>query len=254
MSALSVKGAILAGGTGKRLRPVSYYIQKAMIPVGASERPVLEFVIRLFHLHGIRRIVLLLGYKARQVINYFDDGGRFGVELEYSIDSPGYEGNGGALLNAYLNGHFEDADTVLVYYGDILSDLNLRELVECHTGSGAHATVVLARRYQVPVGVAEVDSSGRILRLLEKPWLDIDATMGILALDRTSLEDLAEMKRRKIDIMEDFVPHLIAKGRLVRAFFYNGKWYDVGSIERLEKIDVEWLKGLELKLLGEGKA
>ena len=85
-----VRGVILAGGQGTRFRPLTYYLQKCMIPVGEDEKPVLDYIISLFAHHEIRDLLLLVGYKHQQVQNYFNDGNRFGVRIQYVLDEPGY--------------------------------------------------------------------------------------------------------------------------------------------------------------------
>ena len=71
-----VKGLILCGGTGTRLRPITYYFQKTMIPIGLKQKPLLEYVVRLLSFHGISDLAFLVNYKAEQIVNYFDDGSR----------------------------------------------------------------------------------------------------------------------------------------------------------------------------------
>ena len=72
----NVKGVVLCGGEGARLRPLTYYFQKTLLPVGSAQRPVLEYMLRLLRHHGISDVVLLVGYKHEQVMNYFGQGER----------------------------------------------------------------------------------------------------------------------------------------------------------------------------------
>ena len=78
---MAVKGIIMAGGLGTRFRPLTNYLQKCMIPIGDEEKPILEYIIRLFKYHDIRDLVLLVGYRYLQIENYFDQGERFSVKL-----------------------------------------------------------------------------------------------------------------------------------------------------------------------------
>ena len=71
-----MKAIIFCGGKGVRLRPLTYYLQKVMVPVGSEQRPIVEYVIRLLRYHKIDDIVLMVNYKANQIINYFDNGFR----------------------------------------------------------------------------------------------------------------------------------------------------------------------------------
>ena len=238
----SAKGVVLCGGEGARLRPLTFYFQKTILPVGSSQRPVLEFVLRLLRHHGIREIVLLVGYKHEQIVNYFGHGERLGVRLTYVVDDPALGGTGGSLLNAYRQGILCESDRLLVYYADILSDIDLSSLLAYHERSGAVATLAVSRGYRVPVGVAQVDGEGRLLSVQEKPVLDLLVGMGILALEGETLpelEKLAGSGKRSIDIMGDLLPHLIGAGKPVRAYVTSAFWYDMGSTEAYEKLRPE---------------
>ena len=90
-----VFGVVLAGGEGRRLRPITYYFQKCMIPVGNHQKPLLEYILRLLKMHGIVDLKMLVGYKHEQIVNYFGDGGRLGVNIEYFLDEPSIGGSGG---------------------------------------------------------------------------------------------------------------------------------------------------------------
>ncbi len=233
-----IKGVILCGGKGTRLRPLTYYFQKSMIPVGMRQKPLLEYIVRLLSYHGIEKIVLLVDYKAEQIINYFDDGSRFGVKIQYLKDDPRYPGNAGALYNAYIRGYLGDSHNIVVYYGDILSNINISELLRIHKDREAAATLALSENYTVSVGVAELRGS-RIVKLVEKPPLGKPAVMGILAL-KTDVVGLVEELLDyggQTDIMRDLVPLLIRRGLRVEAYVTEAFWYDVGSTERYEKLD-----------------
>jgi len=231
-------GVILCGGEGKRLRPLTYYFQKAMIPIGSQQRPLLEYIVRLLRFHGITRIVMLIGYKGQQIVNYFNKGERYGVEITYVWDDPEYSGNGGALLNAYLKGYFRDARHILVYYGDILSDIDLTELMQLHREGGFTATLALSLNYKVAVGVAEVVGN-EVVKMVEKPPLGKPVTIGILAIKVDSLAYLKEIaeERKEIDIMGDFVRLLLERKQRVGAYLTNSFWFDLGSTEAYEKLD-----------------
>jgi mannose-1-phosphate guanylyltransferase len=235
---MSVKGVILCGGEGRRLRPLTYYFQKTMIPVGRRQKPLLEYIIKLFRYYGFDDLVLLVGYKYEQIQNYFEDGSRYDVRIEYIVDPPGLKGSGHALLNAYSQGVFDDSDNLLIYYGDILSNIDLKGLHELHVSRGAYATLAVATKYQVPVGVIKMDGD-RVREMVEKPWIDMYATIGILEVSRGSLDILEEIGADKssLDIMGDFIPALVNRDLFVTIFPYDGFWYDVGSTEKYEKLN-----------------
>ena len=233
-----VKGVILAGGEGRRLRPLSYYFQKCMIPIGNSQKPLLEYIINLLKHHGITDIRVLVGYKHQQITNYFGDGGRFGVSLKYVHDDPAIKGTGSALLNLYKKDKLDPKDSILIYYGDILSNINLTEMLNQHRESGAAVTLAIVCGYQVPVGVARLNGN-KIVGLVEKPTLELPVGIGILVLNAKVLEKLAQLggEGEELDIMRDFIPHLIDEGFPVHAYITKCFWYDVGSTEKYEKLD-----------------
>lgn len=233
-----VVGVILAGGEGRRLRPLTFYFQKCMIPIGNSQKPLLEYIIFHLNRHGITDIKMLVGYKHEQIVNYFNSGRRFDVDIEYFVDNPSLSGSGGALLTAAESKPFDNAEVLLVYYGDILSNINLSEMIEQHIESRSAATLAVTNGFEVPVGVAEV--KGReITSWVEKPKIDIYAGIGVVALSPIALKSLKELavNSKKIDIMGDLIPYLLKHDEKVGAYITDAFWYDVGSTEKYEKID-----------------
>jgi mannose-1-phosphate guanylyltransferase len=232
-----IGSVILAGGEGKRFRPYTDIIPKPMIPVGPEEKPLVEYIIRWISRHGIRDFLLLVGYRWRQLANYLGDGARLGVRITYSIDDSRFRGTGGALLKAWREGLLAGYDTIVIWYGDIISLVDVGDLVRAHSGDDVPATVVVTDRYQVPVGIASIDEEGYITELHEKPWLSVAATIGILALDPSALGNLGDSLGTSFDIMGDLIPWMISAGKRVKAYVYKGPWYDVGSLERYEKLE-----------------
>jgi len=238
VSSSRVVGVVLAGGEGKRLMPLTYYFQKCMIPIGNRQKPLLEYILVHLKRHGIVDVRLLVGYKHEQIVNYFNDGTRFGVKIDYFIDEPSLGGSGGALLNAVAKGAFANADALLVYYGDILSNIDLSEMVRQHVESGSVSTLAVTNGFEVPVGVAEVE--GRVVKgWVEKPNIDVYAGIGVVALSPVALGALKELSvgRKNLDLMGDLVPFLLERGDRVEAYLTDAFWYDVGSTEKYEKID-----------------
>ena len=238
-----VKAVILAGGEGSRLRPLTYYFQKCMIPIGPSQKPLLEYI--LLHIKSskiTREAVILVGYKAEQIINYFKDGKPVGMSITYVHDSEELKGTGGSLLNAYLSNAVSEEDNLLIYYGDIISNIDLREMLNQHTSGEADVTLAVSPTYQVPVGVVKLDGK-RVYGIEEKPILNIPVTIGILLMKGNMLPLIKELykpgEKRGIDIMADILPFLIGKGCKVQAYVTDAFWYDIGSTERYEKLTNE---------------
>ena len=236
-----VVAVILAGGEGTRFRPYTEIIPKPMIPIGSEEKPILEHIICWLRRFGVKEFVLLVGYRWKQIRNYFGDGSRHGVRIVYSVDEAPYTGTGGALLKACKNGLI-NRETAVIWYGDIIAAVDVKKLIDFHRESGADATIVVADKYKVPVGIAKLDKDNNVVELTEKPWLNIYVTIGVLAIEKKALENVEKELGTSFDIMADLIPWMIRKGFRVKAFIYQGLWYDVGSLERYVKIDYDSIK------------
>jgi len=239
---VAVKGIILAGGMGTRFKPLTNYFQKCMIPIGDKEKPILEYNVRLFRYHAVKDMVLLVGYRYLQIENYFDQGERFGVNLRYVEDKPGWKGSANAILNAYNEGAFSKDDTLIVYYGDIVSNISLTELIEQHEKTGAKATIALTTGLKINEGTAEVEGDW-IMSFKEKPMIDTRASVGVLVIDGSVIENMMELHSAgqfaSFDLMGDVVQYLVEQKNKVAAYLTNAFWYDVGSVERYERLSNE---------------
>jgi len=220
---------IPAGGRGERLRPITDYIPKPMIPFGNNEKPVLEHIIEWIKKFRINDFVLLVGYKHRQIMNYFRDGDRWGINIKYSIDDAKYKGTGGSLLKAYLNGLFEKFDYVLVWYGDIVADVNIWDLINLHKEKEAEFTIVAVKNYRLPVGLIEVKNDNKIIKVEEKPILNKFVGIGIILFSYNVLSYLKELNKTTFDLAKDFIPFLLRKNIKGYIYQHNGWWIDVGE-------------------------
>jgi len=188
--------------------------------------------------HGLKDVLLLVGYKGNQIKNYFRDGSFLGLKLLYAHDNEDFPGTGGAVLNALKLGLLPEDNTILIYYGDILSDINLKEMLKAHRSSGAAATIAISTAYRLPVSIAKLDED-RIVKFEEKPALKLPVGIGILAIESEILQHIANLHRKgqDLDLMRDFIPHLIKQGMFVKAYVTDAFWYDIGSLEKYEKLD-----------------
>jgi mannose-1-phosphate guanylyltransferase len=247
---MTAKGAVLCGGEGRRLRPLTNYFQKTMIPIGPRRKPLLEYVIRLLVYHNIDDITLLTGYRSEEIENYFGNGSRFGAKINYSQDPNDDSGSVVALLSAIESKKFGEFDDLLVYYGDVLSDLKIDELLSRHKSERAAVTLVVSDRYSMPVGVAKVEN-GIIKSFREKPVLNINVTTGCMVIAKNALHSLEKVseKRGHKDLMSHFIPSVLKDGSKVAAYYMKGFWYDVGTTEAYERLDNSLIER-HLKFLG----
>ena len=223
-----------------------------MVPLGVKQKPLLEYVVRLFKFHGIEDLVFLVNYKSEQIRNYFEDGSRFNVKISYVEDDSDSKGTGGAVLTAYNKGAVSTEDTLLVYYGDIVTDMNLTDLLQYHKDRQAWGTVALSSGFKVRVGLANLDSEGKILGFEEKPTLEKPVSVGISVLRGELLEDMKRLKGNKpeLDFMGEVLPYLLKAGKPVYGYVSKAFWYDVLSTEAYEKLDPQLVEETFKEILG----
>jgi Nucleoside-diphosphate-sugar pyrophosphorylase involved in lipopolysaccharide biosynthesis/translation initiation factor 2B, gamma/epsilon subunits (eIF-2Bgamma/eIF-2Bepsilon) len=205
---LSFTAVIPAGGEGSRFRPYTDIVPKPMIPLGEEEKPILDYVVCHLTKRGFNEIVLLVNYKWKYIKNYFEDGRRYNANIRYSIDDENYSSTGGSLLKAY-NNNLIKSNPVLIWYGDILANLDPKQVIDLQIKGKYDAVLVVANRYQIPVGVAEVDDNNNVLSLRKKPWLNVKVTIGILSLNTDILKNIENELGTKFDIMGDLIPYMI---------------------------------------------
>lgn len=221
-----MKTIILCAGQGTRLRPLTWYVSKAMVPVAGM--PLLERIIVSLRNQGFTDLIVALSWLGEQVTHYFGDGERFGVRIEYSINA---EPAGTAGEVHHLRHLLEGEEDVLVHYGDILTNLDLAGLVREHVEHHAAATLGLVTGVPIHTGVAEVAPDGRVVSFVEKPALEKPTNAAVFVLNRRVLERCAPGR----DFSNDIFPELIAAGEVVRGFVdEQAYWLDVGRLSDLD--------------------
>lgn len=164
-----MRAIVLAAGKGERLKPIINNVPKPMIRVG--DKPILEQNIVWLRDSGIRDIFVNLHYLPEAVRDYFGDGSRWGVSVEYSYE-PELLGTAGAVRKiAYDYWRAKDLSTFVVIYGDnLLSSFDLTGIIRFHLAKGGLGTVCLYYKDDVSIsGVAVLEEDGRISRFVEKP-------------------------------------------------------------------------------------
>jgi mannose-1-phosphate guanylyltransferase / phosphomannomutase len=220
-----MRAFILAGGSGTRLSPLTSYVPKCMIPVAG--RPFIDHVIEYLHSHNIRDVVLLLSADDAEVFrNHLSDGSKLDVRVQYSV-SP-RAGTSAALIAAsgFVDGPF------IVYYGDVMADLDLTGMVSFHQEKGALCTLALSRGVRLDYGVGKLDSEGRMLHFEEKPVLsEYPVSIGIYACQPNFLSYCNVGS----DLAADVLPHLASRGEKVYGFVTDQPHHDIGSFKQLNE-------------------
>lgn len=168
-----MRALILAGGKGTRLRPLTVYTPKPVVPV--VNRPFLTYQLEILQKAAITDIVLSLNYQPNKIEDLLGDGREFGVRLSY-VTEPMPMGTGGAYRYAA-----EDIrETTVVFNGDILTDIDIAGVIERHRSTGAKATIVLTPVADPSAyGLVESGDNGRVLRFLEKPSSEMLSSISV---------------------------------------------------------------------------
>ena len=223
---------ILAGGRGERLGQLTADIPKPMIDVNG--KPILEHLINEIKKHGVRNVVLGLGYKAEVVKDYFGDE-RNGVRFEYNVEKQ-FLGTGGALKFAepLLEKQF------LMLNGDTLMDIDLTAMAGLHKKSKALATIALTKVENVEsFGIARL--KGEVIEeFVEKPKKENApsnlANAGAYILEKENLELMPD----GFCLIEKTMFPSLAEKRKLFGFVHKGKWLPTDTIERLENARKSW--------------
>jgi len=214
---------IMAGGQGRRLRPLTEDVPKPMLPVAG--RPIIERLVLHLVGHGMQRIFVAVNYLGHVIEAHLGDGARFGAQVEYlREDRP--LGTAGAL--ALLPE--PAAEPLLLLNGDLVTSADLGGLLDAHRRTGYAATIGI-RRYlhTVPFGCVERDGD-RVLAVEEKPTLQREVNSGMYVLDPDVVARVQPGQRLDTP---DLIGELLAADRPVGAFEIEDEWIDVGQREQL---------------------
>lgn len=231
----------MAGGEGTRLRPLTVNRPKPMVPI--CDRPLLEYTVDLLRKYGFHEIYMTLHYLPRVVMDHFEDGSAYGVRIEYSVEDRPL-GTAGGVKQAVG----EVDEPIVVFSGDVLTDIDLSTLLEFHKKSGALATLALTKvKYPTEYGIALIDEGWRVKRYLEKPsWSEVFsdyANMGIYVLEPEVVNMIP--KGREFDFSNDLFPKLLKEdlplyGWVTQEYY----WSDVGSPEEYLKANLDVIRGV----------
>jgi dTDP-glucose pyrophosphorylase/CBS domain-containing protein len=212
-----LKAVIMAGGFGKRLRPLTDDLPKPMLPIG--DKPVLELIISQLQNAGISKVQLTTHYKPEVIQQHFGDGKKFGIDIQYlNEDQP--LGTAGALSSVAVS-----EEPMLVLNGDVLTHVDFRAMVAFHREHAADLTVgVRQYDFQVPYGVIQCDGTD-VRGVEEKPTLNFFVNAGVYLLEPSAHRSIPA--GTKFD-MTDLIEKLGTEGRRVVAFPVVEYWMDIG--------------------------
>jgi len=239
-----VKAVILAGGEGSRLGGLTRAVPKSMVRVGPY--PILEHQIRLLKRYGFTDILLLVGRLHEQVVEYFGDGKKFDVSLAYHVENRPLGTTGGIKENEHLL-----HDDFVLFYGDVILDINICKLVEFHRSRGATATLVLhPNDHPFDSDLTEIAPDGRITAFHPKPhrsgWCYRNLVSAAVYVLSPRIHRHIE-KGRKRDFGRDIFPQLTQEEPV---YGYVSAEYikDVGTPERLAEVTADYESGKVARL------
>ena len=206
-----MEAILLAGGQGKRLRPLTSDLPKAMVPVNG--RPLLQYQLDTLNRYGIRKIILSCGYRWETIKKHY--GNKFIYAVE---DEP--LGTAGGVKNALE--HVEDED-FLVLNADDITDIDIGTFIKI----GSNATAVA--HFNSNFGIIDIEG-GKIVQFREKPLLPYWANVGLHLLNK-------DVKFPKMGSLENDVLPLLAKQGNLKAYEHTGFWKTVNTVKDLEEVE-----------------
>jgi NDP-sugar pyrophosphorylase family protein len=224
-----MQALILAGGKGTRLRPLTVYTPKPIVPL--VNKPFLLYQIEILKRAGITDITLSLSYQPDKIEYLLGDGSDYGVNLNF-ITEPSPMGTGGAykFASSSIN------TTTVVLNGDILTDVDIAEIIAFHRKKKAEATIVLTPvENPSAYGLVQTDNNGKVLRFLEKPKPEQLAELnvntinaGVYVLEPTILDRIPKDENRSFEY--HIFPDLLANEKPFFAFtIKDNYWRDIGT-------------------------
>ena len=235
-----MKAILLAGGKGTRLRPLTIHTPKPIVPI--FNRPFLHYQLDLLkQVPEIDEVILSLNYQPRRIEEIFGDGSELGIKIRYVVE-PAPLGTAGAVRYAGDN----LTESVVVFNGDVLTQVDHGTVIRLHRERQAKATIVLTPvENPTAFGLVETDSSGNVTRFLEKPKPDEITTNNINAGIYVLEPDTFDRIPRDVSwsIERSFFPSLIERRETFVAYVYDGYWIDIGTPEKYTQVHRDIMDG-----------
>ena len=230
------KAIILAGGKGTRMKSLTNNLPKPMLRI--QDKPILEHNIDLLKRHGIKDIIISIGYKGEQIKEYFSDGSQLGVHITY-VEEEEPMGTAGPLnlLKGQLN------DTFILMNGDELKDIDLEDMFAFHKKNKSTATLALTTvEDPSSYGVAVMNGS-KVMTFIEKPSKQ-NAPSKLISAGLYMLEpEVLKIIPEGFSMIENDVFPKLASNEKLLGYVFSGQWYDTGTPERFSKAEREWQNG-----------
>lgn len=225
-----MKAVVLAGGKGTRLAPYTRVFPKSMMPIG--DKAILEILLLQMKQAGIDDVILTVGHLAGLMRAFFQDGSQLGLKISYSYEEHPL-GTAGPLT--LIDGLTE---TFMVTNGDVLTTLNLRDLIEFHHQQGGIATIATHhRKVHIDLGVIEVNGDNSIKDYIEKPTISYQVSMGLYIFEPKALAYIEHNQRLDFP---DLILRMLKAGERVVAYPFDGYWQDLGRPDDYEQANIDF--------------
>ena len=216
-----MKAVIIAGGLGTRLRPLTNNTPKPMLPIG--EKPILEHLVNWTKKGGIKSVILCVSYLKESIEDYFGDGEKFGVNIEYAI-SKKQLATAGQLKTAE---EFIEDDFVCLY-GDSIFNFSLKSMIKQHSIKKSFVTMSLSEyKTNLPYGVIETSKNGKVIKWKEKPEIKANVNMGCYIMNPQVFNLIPKNKSYGMD---DVIKKIMKKNT-VNSFITKKGFTDIGNKE-----------------------
>ncbi len=218
---------IMAGGEGKRLRPLTDNTPKPMLKIG--NKPLLEIIVKKLKEQGFKNFYISVNYQKEKIKKYFKNGKKFGVNINF-IEEKQALGTIGALGLFFKN--YKSNYPILVLNSDLYTNFNFKELVNFHLKNNSKFTIVV-RQYEItlPYGLIEIKKN-KITKMIEKPIINNHVNSGIYVLEPELKKYFKKIK--KLDANE-FINLLLDSKMKINPFLMHEFWIDIGSQQDLYK-------------------
>lgn len=227
-----MQAIILAGGKGTRLYPYTVSIPKPLVPV--ADLPIIDIVLRQLAYYGFKKVTIALGYMADMLEAFVGNGAKYGLKITYSREEKPL----GTIAPLKLIKNLED--NFLVMNGDLLTNINYKELIDHHLTHKALATIsTYTKKTKLQLGVIENDKDNRIVGFKEKPVLENKVSMGIYLFNKQIIKYIPDDEYFGFDSL---MYKMIEKNDKVISYQFAGKWLDIGTHEDLAMATEEFNK------------
>ena len=228
-----MKAVILAGGLGTRLHPYTNSLPKPMLPLG--EKPILEHLIEWIKKNGVKEIVLCVSYLRKKIEDYFGDGKKFGVKIEYAISKKPLA-TAGQLKTAEK---FID-DTFVCLYGDSIYNFSLKNMISDHKRKKSTVTMSLYEyKFNMKYGVIDTTNTGRVTAWNEKPEFSAKINMGCYVMEPEVFQLIPKNKQYG---MVNVIQKALSKKKKISSVVSKKGFIDIGDKETYEKTNQEYKK------------